>query len=104
MSTFGIVVGGGPAPGINGVIGAAATVAQRRGHRVIGEISSAYNRSRFGRSDVEAVERARLERQWRPLRNAMIGRMVSRVLKRARKNSDRRSSSSSLVRNCFMDS
>ena len=36
MSTFGIVVGGGPAPGINGVIGAAATVARRRGHRVIG--------------------------------------------------------------------
>lgn len=36
MSTFGIIVGGGPAPGINGVIGAAATVAQRRGHGVIG--------------------------------------------------------------------
>ncbi|MGH0032412.1 MAG: 6-phosphofructokinase [Myxococcota bacterium] len=36
MSTFGILVGGGPAPGINGVIGAAATVALRRGHSVIG--------------------------------------------------------------------
>ncbi|HTY17769.1 MAG TPA: 6-phosphofructokinase [Myxococcota bacterium] len=36
MATFGIVVGGGPAPGINGVIGAAATVALRRGARVIG--------------------------------------------------------------------
>jgi len=36
MSTFGILVGGGPAPGINGVIGAAATLAARRGHRVIG--------------------------------------------------------------------
>ncbi len=36
MSTFGIAVGGGPAPGINGVIGAAATRARRRGHRVIG--------------------------------------------------------------------
>jgi ATP-dependent phosphofructokinase / diphosphate-dependent phosphofructokinase len=36
MSTFGIAVGGGPAPGINGVIGAAATRALRRGHRVIG--------------------------------------------------------------------
>lgn len=36
MSTFGILVGGGPAPGINGVIGAAATVASNRGHRVIG--------------------------------------------------------------------
>ncbi len=36
MSTFGILVGGGPAPGINGVIGAAATVASRRGHSVLG--------------------------------------------------------------------
>ena len=36
MSTFGIAVGGGPAPGINGVIGAAATRARRLGHRVIG--------------------------------------------------------------------
>ena len=36
MSTFGILVGGGPAPGINGVIGAAATAASRRGSRVIG--------------------------------------------------------------------
>ena len=36
MSTFGIAVGGGPAPGINGVIGAAATRALCLGHRVIG--------------------------------------------------------------------
>jgi 6-phosphofructokinase 1 len=36
MATFGILVGGGPAPGINGVIGAAATVAMRRGARVLG--------------------------------------------------------------------
>jgi 6-phosphofructokinase len=36
MKTFGIVVGGGPAPGINGVIGAAATVALHSGARVIG--------------------------------------------------------------------
>ena len=36
MSAFGILVGGGPAPGINGVIGAAATLAARRGHRVVG--------------------------------------------------------------------
>jgi len=36
MATFGIVVGGGPAPGINGVIGSAATAAVRRGARVIG--------------------------------------------------------------------
>jgi 6-phosphofructokinase 1 len=36
MATFGILVGGGPAPGINGVIGAAATAAARRGARVLG--------------------------------------------------------------------
>jgi 6-phosphofructokinase 1 len=36
MSTFGILVGGGPAPGINGVIGAAATTASRAGARVLG--------------------------------------------------------------------
>ncbi|MFV1978661.1 MAG: 6-phosphofructokinase, partial [Myxococcota bacterium] len=36
MSTFGILVGGGPAPGINGVVGAAASAALRGGHRVIG--------------------------------------------------------------------
>ena len=36
MATFGILVGGGPAPGINGVIGAAATAAVRAGARVIG--------------------------------------------------------------------
>jgi len=36
MSAFGILVGGGPAPGINGVIGAAATTASRAGARVLG--------------------------------------------------------------------
>ncbi len=36
MATYGILVGGGPAPGINGVIGAAATVALHSGARVIG--------------------------------------------------------------------
>ena len=36
MGTFGILVGGGPAPGINGVIGAAAMAATRAGSRVIG--------------------------------------------------------------------
>ncbi len=35
-ATFGILVGGGPAPGINGVIGAAATTALQGGARVIG--------------------------------------------------------------------
>ncbi len=36
MATFGIVVGGGPAPGINGVIGSAAQHALASGARVIG--------------------------------------------------------------------
>jgi len=36
MTTFGIVVGGGPAPGINGVIGAAALTAAASGARVLG--------------------------------------------------------------------
>ena len=36
MATFGILVGGGPAPGINGVIAAATTAASSRGARVIG--------------------------------------------------------------------
>jgi 6-phosphofructokinase 1 len=36
MSTYGILVGGGPAPGINGVIGSAAIAATRAGDRVIG--------------------------------------------------------------------
>ncbi len=36
MATFGILVGGGPAPGINGVIGAATIFARRHGSRVLG--------------------------------------------------------------------
>jgi len=36
LATFGILVGGGPAPGINGVIGAATATAERAGARVIG--------------------------------------------------------------------
>jgi len=36
MKTLGILVGGGPAPGINGVIGAATIEARERGLRVIG--------------------------------------------------------------------
>jgi 6-phosphofructokinase 1 len=36
MATFGILVGGGPAPGINGVIGAATILAARHGARVFG--------------------------------------------------------------------
>ncbi len=36
MATFGILVGGGPAPGINGVIGAATILARRNHARVLG--------------------------------------------------------------------
>lgn len=36
MATFGILVGGGPAPGINGVIGAATILARRNGAKVHG--------------------------------------------------------------------
>jgi 6-phosphofructokinase len=36
MATFGILVGGGPAPGINGVIGAATILARRENARVLG--------------------------------------------------------------------
>jgi 6-phosphofructokinase 1 len=36
MATFGILVGGGPAPGINGVIGAATILARRSGAEVLG--------------------------------------------------------------------
>ena len=50
MSTFGILVGGGPAPGINGVIGAATTRAARAGHRVIG-ILDGFNWIMQGRTD-----------------------------------------------------
>jgi 6-phosphofructokinase len=65
MSTFGIAVGGGPAPGINGVIGAAATRALSLGHRVIG-IYDGFSRimegdtSRVVPLSVAAVERIHL--------------------------------------------
>jgi 6-phosphofructokinase 1 len=36
MATFGILVGGGPAPGINGVVGAAATAAAASGSKALG--------------------------------------------------------------------
>ena len=39
MGSFGILVGGGPAPGINGVIGAAATAALQNGDPVVGILS-----------------------------------------------------------------
>jgi 6-phosphofructokinase 1 len=66
MSTFAISVGGGPAPGINGVIGAAATVACRRGHRVLG-IMDGFSHimkgdtSKVVELDVDRVARIHLE-------------------------------------------
>jgi 6-phosphofructokinase 1 len=50
MATFGIVVGGGPAPGINGVIGAAALMAARNGHRAIG-LMDGFSHLMEGRTD-----------------------------------------------------
>ena len=66
MSTFGIAVGGGPAPGINGVIGAAATRARVLGHRVIG-IYDGFSHimegdaSRIVELEADAVARIHLE-------------------------------------------
>ena len=50
MATFGILVGGGPAPGINGVIGAAALVAARHGHRALGLLDG-FSHLMEGRTD-----------------------------------------------------
>jgi 6-phosphofructokinase 1 len=66
MSTFAISVGGGPAPGINGVIGAAATLACRRGHRVLGILDGFSHimkgdTSRVVELDEERVARIHLE-------------------------------------------
>ena len=59
-----------------------------RGHRVIGDLSKAYNHSRFGRGEIEAADRDELARQWGPLRNAMFRRTVARLLKRGNKTID----------------
>ena len=40
LGTVGILVGGGPAPGINGVIGAATLAAHARGSRVVGIVEA----------------------------------------------------------------
>ncbi|HXV36851.1 MAG TPA: 6-phosphofructokinase [Myxococcota bacterium] len=61
-STFGILVGGGPAPGINGVIGAAATVALRGGHRVIGIFEGFRHIMTGDTSQVLALDRAAVDR------------------------------------------
>ena len=50
MATFGLLVGGGPAPGINGVIRAATLAAERRNCRVIG-ILQGFERLMKGETD-----------------------------------------------------
>jgi 6-phosphofructokinase 1 len=62
MSTFAISVGGGPAPGINGVIGAAATLALRRGHRVLGILDGMSHIMKGDTSQVRELELAQVER------------------------------------------
>ncbi len=61
MATFGILVGGGPAPGINGVIGAAVIAATRAGHRVIG-IFEGFHHIMAGRTDqVQELDEAAVD-------------------------------------------
>jgi 6-phosphofructokinase len=50
---FGILVGGGPAPGINGVIGAAATTALESGAKVVG-IYDGFKHLMSGKTDLSA--------------------------------------------------
>jgi 6-phosphofructokinase len=66
MSTFGILVGGGPAPGINGVIGAAATAASREGARTIGILEGfrhlmAGDTSQIRELDADSVDQIHLK-------------------------------------------
>jgi 6-phosphofructokinase 1 len=62
MGTFAITVGGGPAPGINGVIGAAATLAVRRGHRVLGVMDGFSHIMKGDTSKVQELDEARVSR------------------------------------------
>jgi 6-phosphofructokinase len=59
MGSFGILVGGGPAPGINGVIGAAATTALQSGAEVVGVLSG-FRWLMEGRSAAKARQHVRL--------------------------------------------
>ena len=58
MGSYGILVGGGPAPGINGVIGAAATTALQGGAEVVG-ILSGFQWLMEGRATAETREHVR---------------------------------------------
>jgi ATP-dependent phosphofructokinase / diphosphate-dependent phosphofructokinase len=58
----GILVGGGPAPGINGTIGAVTLEALNRGHEVVG-IYDGFSHLMEGRTDrIEILERAEVSR------------------------------------------
>ena len=58
----GILVGGGPAPGINGTIGAVTLEALNRGHEVVG-IYDGFSHLMAGRTDrIEILERAEVSR------------------------------------------
>lgn len=62
MATFGILVGGGPAPGINGVIAAARRMARRHGARVLGLREGFRHLMAGSREHVHPLEEAEVER------------------------------------------
>lgn len=68
MGSIGILVGGGPAPGINGVIGAAATAALQSGDEVLGILSGF-------KWLMEGPEVARSREHVRPLTLAAVARL-----------------------------
>ncbi len=47
-------------------------------------LAAAYNRSRFGRHDAGQAERQRLHEIWSPLRGAVMGALVGRIVRRRR--------------------
>ena len=82
MGSFGILVGGGPAPGINGVIGAAATAALQNGDSVLGILSGF-------KWLMEGPEVARTREHVRPLSLEAVARLHEQggsVLHTARAN------------------
>jgi 6-phosphofructokinase 1 len=82
MGSFGILVGGGPAPGINGVIGAAATAALQNGDEVLGILSGF-------KWLMEGPEVARTREHVRPLTLEAVARLHEQggsVLHTARAN------------------
>lgn len=59
-----------------------------RGTPGISLLADAYNCSRFGRREVDAEERDRLERMWPHLRGALLGAIVLRPWRRRRRRYD----------------